>query len=302
MVFEESDFDKDMANTLASINEGSSPASPPAAPDATTASPPPASNAGAAPATPEPAAAPPEWESFPKQWKKDYEADWPKFDPRIKQYVHQREKESYDAFNRFKTEADQWAAAVKPFEAPFKQLGIDPRQMFGTVAQNHMLLKYGTPEQRRAVWDKLVNDYQLQEFFQGAQGQAPSLPPQYVARLDQLENTLRSRELAAAQTEVEKFFSNPENEFAKDVAGDMNRVLEAGLASDLGKAYEMAIRLNPAVHAKIVEREAEKIAGNRTPRLREVKSSATPPAPTTGTSGTIDETLAETYASIQQRS
>jgi hypothetical protein len=295
-IFSESDMDKGMAETLSQMNEGSSPASPPAVQEGTAS--PPSPTAGAASA---PIPTPNEWDAFPKQWKKDYEQDWGKLDGRVKQYVHQREKESYDAFNMFKQAADKWTNTLKPYEQAFKQLGIDPHQAFSSVANNHMMLRYGTPEQRRSTYERLVKDYNLQEFMQPGQ---PQLPVELLKRVDQIENSIQRRAVQEAEQEVEKFFSNPENEFAKDVAAEINRVLETGMATSLSQAYELAIWQNPGVRAKLMEREAQKIAGNRPPSPRDIRSSNTPPAPTSGngTSGTIDETMAATYAAIQNRS
>jgi hypothetical protein len=200
---------------------------------------------------------------------------------------------------QYKTVADKWNETIKPFDPAFKQFGIDPHQAFSTITNNHMILKYGTPEQRAAVAKKIINDYNLSEFMNSQQGQPPpSLPPQLLARLDSLETKIQAREMKAAETEVAKFFSNPENEFAKEVATDINRILEAGLATDLDKAYELAIWQNPGVRAKLLEREAAKIAGNRKPNLREVRPSDAPPSPTGGASETIDETMASVLAKL----
>lgn len=282
-----------MADTLAAMNSGGSPAGEPDAVPSGGSSPPPAP-AGAAPThTPEP------WETLPKAWKKDYEPKWQTFDPEIRRYIHEREKQQLDGIMQYKTVADKWNETIKPFDPAFKQFGIDPHQAFATITNNHMLLKYGTPEQRAAVAKKIINDYNLAEFMNSQQGQPPpSLPPQLLARLDSLETKIQQREMKAAETEVAKFFSNPENEFAKEVATDINRILEAGLATDLDKAYELAIWQNPGVRAKLLEREAAKIAGNRKPNLREVRPSDAPPSPTGGASETIDETMASVLAKL----
>ena len=292
---EDTDIDKSMADTMAAITEsGGSPTSSPEPVPSEGLSPSPAP-VGAAPSpTPEP------WESLPKAWKKDYEPKWQSFDPEIRRYIHEREKQQLDGIMQYKTVADKWNDTVKPFDPAFKQFGIDPHQAFATITNNHMILKYGTPEQRAAVAKKIIADYNLAEYMQSQGAPAPQqYDPRLFARLDALETTIRTRDMKAAEAEVAKFFSNADNEFAKDLAPDMNRVLEAGLAASLEDAYEMAKWQNQGTRAKLLEREAAKIAGNRKPNLREVRSSDTPPAPTGGASETIDETMANTLARLQ---
>jgi hypothetical protein len=178
---------------------------------------------------------------------------------------------------------------------------MDPSQAFQTLADAHLVLKYGDPQQRAEYAKQIINDYNLAEFMQQGGQPAVSVPPQLMSRLDSLEAQISESKYQENIGKVEKFFSNPENKYAGDVVEDMMRLLKTGAADSLDKAYELAIYQNPAVRSKLIEEQAMKIASTKKPAPRQVRSSGVPPSPTGSKDQSIDETLNSAYEKIVNR-
>lgn len=306
------DFGADMEATLSAMESGGNAGdadrqSPPA--DATPASAPGAPAASAPVVTPstDPKTAPQptaeEWRSMPKSWKKDYEKHWGKFDPEVQQYVHQREKESLDGIMKYKPVADKWTETVKPYEQIFSHFGQDPAEIFQRLTNTHLAIVFGSPEEQRIAADRLIKDYNLQQFINKDGVVAP--PDEAIqqirtlsSRLQALEGGIQRQAQQTTMADIQAFFAKPENEFANEVSQDMVELIRSGLASDLPSAYEKAIYLNPSVRSKIFEREAAKIAKPTRQAPTNVQSDGPPAAPTGASNETIDETMQETYRKI----
>jgi hypothetical protein len=304
---EDEDFDlgSDMSETYSAMQNSSGPGE--SAPDSPQPSQAPSSEPSpSGEAAPAPTA--PEWKSLPKSWKKDYEPVWSKFDEQAQQYIHQREKEAFEGISRYKGVADKWQQTVSPYEQVFKHYEIDPHDAFRRLADAHLTLKFGSPEQKAEVGRQIIEDYGLTQFMQQAAQQPGGMPPELQAALDPLQQELRSvkqmfnqRIEKETRSEVDKFMADTQNEFAGEVMTDMIDLIKTGSASDLKSAYEKAIWLNPSVRSKLLEREAEKISKPRLPDPPNVRSSSTPPAPTGSSDDSIDDTLLATFQAIQQR-
>lgn len=263
----------------------------------------PDSSPGTAPST----QAPPgvsqaKWDSMPLSWKKDYEKQWPTLPPELRQYIHQREDEQLKGISQYKQVADRWNQTFSPYEQVFKHYGLDPSEAFRKLADAHLVLKYGDPQQRSAFARQVIEDYNLGEFIQqNGQPLAAPVDPRFMSRLDSLESTIQEQRRTENMGKVEKFFSNPENEFAVEVSEDMMELLKVGAAQTLEQAYEKAIWNNPATRAKLLQREVEKVTTPKRPAPRNVRSSGVPPAPTGQQSQSIDDTLNEVYDRIHNR-
>lgn len=294
----ENEIDTDMSATLAEINSrGSGPESleaPPSSPSS-----PPGSEGTTATPAPEP------WESPPKSWKKDYHAYWSQLDPKVRQYVHQREKEALDGIMQYKSQADKWNDAVKQFQPWFDHYKIDPVEAFNRLATSHIILKYGSPEDKaRWAW-QLVQDYGLHDILRGAppqQGQQPS--QDIIALRNELQNIQKSlyeRQLQENLAVVNAFFSDPKNEFAEELQNDIAALLEKGAASTLQEAYEKAMWLNPEVRAKVMQREIEKVTQPKRVATTNLKSSSVSPAPTEGEDESMEDTMKAVLSRINTR-
>ena len=98
----------------------------------------------------------------PSSWKKDYEEDWGKLDPRIQDYIQQREADYAKGVSTYKNQWDMAAPiveAIRPFEQSLRQNGMNPAQWIQNLGNAHQTLVYGSPEQKLQMFTQLANDY-----------------------------------------------------------------------------------------------------------------------------------------------
>ena len=196
----------------------------------------------------------------PSSWKKDYWEHWDKLDPKLAEYINQREGEYAKGVSTYKQEwegAKPLLDAVAPFLPTLQQHNIKPDQWITNLGRAHHTLATGDGQSKLQMFAKLAQDYgvPLQALYdqQAAQQfvqQAVAQPRQ--AQQPQDVGALVRQEMSAARTQdaIEQF------EAAKDGAGnplyphfgtvksDMALLLEAGKAQDLKSAYSMALRLH----------------------------------------------------------
>lgn len=310
MMGQEQDFDlgSSMEETYTEMQGGGTEDA--AASTPTEASPPPTSAPDAAPTqqmTPAQAEA---WRSLPKAWKKEMESHWGKLPPEVMQYAHEREKQALDGIMQYKQGVDKWNSTMEPFKQWFDHYKIDPHDAFKRLASSHIVLKYGKPEDRRKWAQQLVQDYGLAEVLGGQAGQPNGQSPapqdneqlrQFQQELEHVKDTLYQAQLKENIAAVNKFFSDPANEYAADLQEDILRIFEQGSASTLQEAYEKAMWLNPTVRQKLMQKEIENATKPKRPGPSNVKSSSVAPAPTEDADESIDETLKATLNRIQSR-
>ena len=208
----------------------------------------------------------------PSSWKKDYHADWDKIDPRVADYINQREGEYAKGVSTYKEERDRLAPlgeAIAPFLPDLQQNGIEPGRWISQLGTAHKLLATGSPEQKLGMFLKLAQDYQVQLqslFTQGQDGKVyinPHVQP-YQAPAPQVDVS------SIVQQEIAKVFSrqqiqgfgqqkdasgHPAHPHYETVRETMAQLLEAGLADDLESAYAAALR-HPR-HTDIYEAELQ---------------------------------------------
>jgi len=253
-----------------------------------------------APAADPAAPAPPAWAAPPKSWAKEMHDHYATLQDPIKEYVHKRDKDYLDGIMQYKTPLDKWNQTLEPFKELFnEQGGMDPHHVFGSLMNAHLILKFGTPEQKAELATALDQDYGMKGLYSG---QAPNAEVQNLTqRLRSIETGLEAQNQADTKKVVDSFFADSKNEFAKEVVADMHGLIKSGAAQDLPDAYQKAIWLNPTVRAKLVEREAAAMGTPKKGAPTNVRSSATPAAPTSSADESIDDTLKATMANILSR-
>jgi hypothetical protein len=198
----------------------------------------------------------------PSSWKKDYWEHWDKLDPKLAEYINQREGEYAKGVSTYKQEwerAKPVLDALAPHLPLYQQYGIDPAQQISKYAEVHRSLALGTPEQKLNTFLRMAQEYQVpvQNLFQrGQDGQIYYAPP--APQAQQAQPTPQTPDVASlvdqkfqtylATQQTKEFIS------AKDAGGNllhphvdavrdtMAQILEAGLADDIPSAYEAAIR------------------------------------------------------------
>ena len=219
----------------------------------------------------------------PSSWKKDYWDHWEKLDPKLAEYINQREGEYAKGVSTYKQEWDNAKPlidAVAPFLPTLQQHNIKPDQWISNLGRAHHTLATGDGQSKLQMFAKLAQDYgvPLQALYD--QQAAQQFVQQAVQQPRQVEQpdigSLVRKELSAAKTQdaIEQF------QAAKDSAGnplyphfemvkpDMALLLEAGKAQDLKSAYDKALRLHDDLwqaeqDAKRKADEASRLEANR---------------------------------------
>ena len=234
----------------------------------------------------------------PSSWKKDYWEQWDKLDPKVAEYILQREGEYAKGVSTYKGEYDRAKPimeALAPHMPDFERMGINPAQQMARYAEIHKTLAMGNPQQRLGLFAQLVRDYQIpveQMLIQGADGkiyvnqqlmqQAAATPaPQQTAptqNIDQVvEAKLAQRE---AVRETQSFREAKDTTTGtllhphfEEVRETMAQLLDAKLVDDIPKAYEAALKLPQ--HANLYEQEQQqRTARAETERLQKSKEAA----------------------------
>jgi len=265
------------------------------------------------------------WDALPKSWRKDMEASWKTATPEVRKYVHERETQIQHGINQYRSGADNWNKVVSPFQEVLREYpDANITEILSTLANNHLQMVRASPAERVQHALALARGYGVELTVKQAQAlaenvaeggapqaatpQAEGFSPSQLAYLERtfgpvVANARQSAEYVqsqlqtAAEAEVDKFFSDPKNEFVHEVGNDILAIMQARQAKNLAEAYEIAVLRNPAVKPRYVASLAAKSAPppSSAPTLPNVKSSATPIKAPKKT-GSIDDTIADVIA------
>lgn len=264
----------------------------------------------------------PSLRSAPKAWAKEFHDAYGKLDPKLQDYIDLREKQAYEGIASYAQEAryaKELRDAFAPFDADIRAMGATPTQAVTALMQAHQMLSKGSPEERVKLFQRLARDYQVD--LGTLSGGAPSIPPEIADLRQQVQGIvghLTAEHQAQAQArqssamkEAETFFADPAHPYAAEVADHIVLLLQNPELS-LQDAYEQAVWANPATRAKEqarlqkeaeeasrkkAEEEAERARRSRGTVIRGKPSQGGPSSPL----GTMEDTLRETFTSIQRR-
>jgi hypothetical protein len=195
-----------------------------------------------------------ETSSVPKSWGKEYYEGWDKLDPRMQEYINQREYDYHFGVSAYKTEVDRMqplANAIAPFSAELEANNINPADWISQLGNAHKLLATGQPTEKLSMFLKLANDYQvpIDQLFTQQDGKVyinPQVPDYQPAapQAHDIENLVENKFVEyQTQQEYDKFLNSvEEHPHFETVKLTMAQLLEAGLADDLDSAYEAALR------------------------------------------------------------
>jgi len=247
-----------------------------------------------------------EWDALPKSWKKEMEQDYKGAPESVRKYVHEREKQVLNGISQYRRGHDSWNQVLTPFAEVLKEFpDANPMEILQTLAQNHIQMIQATPEERVQHAQALARGYGVSltaaqaNAVQAAQS-GEDLTPRQISQIQRLLDPVLDpvRQTSAyvqkqlqdsATSEVDKFFSDPNNEFANELENDILQVMKSGQARSLPEAYELAILRNPGVKAKYFTSLASRHVSKPTlPSLPNLKGAALPPKVK---AGTIDQTF-----------
>ena len=280
---------------------------------------PPAEGAEADPTAAKPTPGP---DDPPLTWRKEAAAEWAGLSPTIKAEIQKREQDMFTGLETYKQDAS-WGKAVKGLLSPYEQImrehNIEPMQQLGNLMNAHHTLATGSPQVRADMLSKLLKDYRVDPALVRLPDDPVTPPfqdPEVLALRSDVQAIKLQREgevRAQLNSTIDTFFKDPARPYVNDLALDIARLIEKGLAPDLASAYDQAIWLNPAVRAKELQRqtaateasrkvEAEaKAAEARKASAANVKAKAKSGS-TAAPLGTMDDTMEATLAAIRSRS
>lgn len=227
----------------------------------------------------------------PSSWKKDYEEDWGKLDPRIQDYIQQREADYAKGVSTYKNQWDMAAPvmeSLRQFQPLLQQYGVAPQQWITQLGNAHAQLVLGTPEQKMQVFQQLANDYGVN--LGSVTGQT-GYDPQFSSlaqELNQIKNQWsqfqaqqETMEQTQLRNEIDSFKSD--KPYFEEVREVMAGLLQSGMADDLQSAYDKAIRLNDDVFQKITAEQAAKSEAAQREKVAAAKAKVLSPKSTTPT-------------------
>lgn len=219
---------------------------------------------------------------------------WNDLPPEVREEIVKRDREVHQQFTRFDEERNFGKAiktVVQPYEGLIRSLGAEPAQAIDYLLKGDAALRTGSPEQKRAMFMKLAQDYGVQ--IDGV-ADAPQQQVQGDPRVENLQqqmdrllkeqndasNRARESEQAEIASSIETFAADPAHAYFEQVKPEMAVLLQNGLAGDMQEAYDKAVWANPETRALhlAAERSAEdrkRTAAEQTARARRASPSVT---------------------------
>ena len=227
----------------------------------------------------------------PSSWKKDYEEDWGKLDPRIQDYIQQREADYAKGVSTYKNQWDNAAPVMetlRQFQPLLQQYGVAPQQWISQLGNAHAQLVTGSPEQKLQIFQQLANDYGVNL---GAVTGQTGYDPQFSSlaqELNQIKNQWglfqqqqEMMEQTQLRNEIDSF--KTDKPYFEEVRETMAGLLQSGMADDLQSAYDKAIRLNDDVFQRVNAEQAQKSEAIRQEKVAQAKAKVLSPKSTTPT-------------------
>lgn len=218
----------------------------------------------------EPVVEEPAWSKPPKSWKPEFHELYGKADPKIKEYIFQREEESNRGVVPLKEKA-QFADAInkvaQPYMSRIQAAGIDVPTAVERLMNIEATLAQGSPEAKRNLIHRLVQQYNIplgddpiehkpmdQNLF-ALQSQIQNLSGQFQTWQQQAAKQQEQAVLA----DINKFAETHEYyEFAKP---RMIELLNNGDAATLQEAYDKATGPGTKLH-DLIQRGTQAAAPN----------------------------------------
>lgn len=203
----------------------------------------------------------------PKSWKADMKATWDKLDPQVASYISQREQEMSRGVEQERERlapAVQMYQAVQPFVDELRQMGRDPSADLRDLLHTRRLLATGDEATKLQTIVNVAHAVGIP--LQQMLAQSAALPAHLQQHIDPAvmaaQNQARAAEFQLTQrqqmeqqqiqrdaiAQVEQFKAS--HPHVDELGPEMQRLLQAGLATDLDSAYSKALRLNEPLFEK----------------------------------------------------
>ena len=197
-----------------------------------------------------------------------------KADPKLREAFLRRSEEMHKGIEQYRETANfgqTMYKAVQPYEATLRSMGTSPEKAVQILFNADHQLRYGTSQQKAAMFSKLAGDYgiDLNQFTQVDQSQidpnvklalqraeaAEQRSIQSQQYIDQLRQQDEQRTAQTLYSEIAKYSADPAYPHFEALRNEMAGLLQAGLASDLKEAYDKAIYANPVIRTQIIAKQ-----------------------------------------------
>lgn len=241
--------------------------------------------------------APVEPAAFRPPWKKAALAEWEKLPEMARKEIERRENDFHKGIEQYKTgaqTAQEWDRAVQPYMATIQSLGVSPQQAATHLMGLDHQLRYSGEPQKIGLLLKIADSYGigLQALANGIQQvageqvwqQQNPLPPQMQSmysewqQMKQQQQHERQQRERTVNTEIDAniaaFAADPDHEHFEILQYDMGLLMNAGRASSMEEAYEMAMRQNPQTYQIWLAQQQRKWDEERKATVAKAKQAA----------------------------
>lgn len=201
----------------------------------------------------------------PSSWKPDAQQAFSQLPPQVQDEVLRRETDYHKGIEGYKQHAhaaQAFESVIKPFMPTIQQMGVDAPTAVQRLLQADHTLRYSDQTTKVQLFNQLAREYGI-DIAQAANQPQPD--PQYLALQQQLaqqqrelqnwkQEQMRTQE-TVAQTEIQKFASNPANVHFEAVREDMAKLLNSGLAESLQDAYDKAVWQRGDIRQSLIEQQ-----------------------------------------------
>ena len=201
----------------------------------------------------------------PSSWKPEAQTAFNSLPPNVQDEVLRRESDYHKGIENYKSYShvgQAYEKAVSPYLGTIQKLGIDAPTAVQKLLEADNTLRYGDPATKQQLFSQLAREYGI-DMAQAANQPQPD--PQYLALQQQLAQ--QQRELQAwkqeqvrtqeysAQSEIQKFASDPANVHFESVRDDMAKLLQGGMATSLQDAYDKAVWQRGDIRQSLIEQQ-----------------------------------------------
>lgn len=271
---------------------------------------------------PAPVVEPPLWERPPASWKKDYQEPWKSVDPKVRQYVWEREEQMNAGVMPLKEKAklaDAINQVAEPYMNTIRGMGIDlPKAVQGLMYADNVL-RTAPRDQAKQYLMELAKSYGIQLGDGVVDPNATQADP-YIYQVRNELNSVRGEiqawkqqqeeaASAAKMAEINRF--KLKAEYFDEALPTMQMLANAGISDDIEVLYNKAIRLDEDLSEKIQQRtQAQQIASQSAAADKAAKAAkaaavsvktSTPGATTTSKAQDRRAVLEEAFSGIDAR-
>lgn len=253
----------------------------------------------------------------PESWKKEMHETFHSLPKEAQEYIEQREEQMRSGLDVNKNDSNLGRTVrdiMSPYEKDLQEANIEPSVMIKNLMGAHYKLSTSSPEEKAQIMQQLAQSYGVEFSGQGVKPVDPIVVG-LQKEVNSLKYSMSQREQAARQEAMERT-SKEVNEFAEsheyfdDVSDQLLAFINTG--DTLEEAYEKAVWANPITRQKELDRttkekseaemkaKMEKVRAAKKAKSTNVNSRGTGKSPT-GFSGSMEDTIRDTYRDIQNR-